>query len=63
MLMGLPVVEPAVLGGAVLAALGLDLALGEPPARVHPVVAMGRYLGAVGRRVSRAEGAAARAGV
>jgi len=36
---------------AVLVALALDLLLGEPPARVHPVVAMGRYLAWAGRRV------------
>lgn len=46
--------DAAVLAGAVLVALALDLVFGEPPARVHPVVAMGHYLGAVGRRVSRA---------
>ena len=60
--MGLPAVDPVVLGGAALVALGLDLAFGEPPARWHPVVAMGRYLGAIGRRVSRADGAPARPG-
>jgi adenosylcobinamide-phosphate synthase len=59
-LIGLPIPEAAVLAGAVLVALGLDLAFGEPPARVHPVVAMGRYLGAVGRRVSRTAGAVPR---
>lgn len=47
---------------SVLVALGLDLAFGEPPARWHPVVAMGRYLDAVGRRVSRAAGAVPRPG-
>ena len=52
--------DAAVLAGAVLVALGLDLAFGEPPARVHPVVAMGQYLGVVGRRVSRAAGAVPR---
>lgn len=52
--------DAAVLAGAVLVALALDLVFGEPPARVHPVVAMGHYLGAVGRRVSRPAGAAAR---
>ena len=34
---------------AVLIALALDAWLGEPPARAHPVVAMGRYLGWSGR--------------
>jgi adenosylcobinamide-phosphate synthase len=33
---------------AVLVALAWDRVLGEPPARWHPVVAMGRALGAVG---------------
>ncbi len=37
---------------ALLLALALDRALGEPPARWHPVVAMGHYLGAMGRRVA-----------
>ncbi|WP_342129256.1 adenosylcobinamide-phosphate synthase CbiB [Hydrogenophaga sp. OTU3427] len=41
---------------AVLFALALDRAFGEPPARWHPVVGMGHYLGRVGRRVSRAAG-------
>jgi adenosylcobinamide-phosphate synthase len=36
--------------GALLVALAIDLALGEPPARWHPVVWMGRYLGWVGKR-------------
>ena len=52
--------DAAVMAGAVLVALGLDLAFGEPPARVHPVVAMGHCLGAVGRRVSRVAGAVPR---
>lgn len=59
---GLSTPHAGVLAGAVLVALGLDLAFGEPPARLHPVVAMGQYLGAVGRRVSRAAGAVARPG-
>lgn len=54
--------EVAVLAGAVLVALALDVLFGEPPARWHPVVAMGRYLDAVGRRVSRAAGAVPRPG-
>ena len=41
---GLPTPDAAVMAGAVLVALGLDLAFGEPPARLHPVVAMGHYL-------------------
>ena len=52
--------DAALLASAVLVALALDLAFGEPPARLHPVVAMGHYLGAVGRRVSRKAGAVAR---
>jgi adenosylcobinamide-phosphate synthase len=54
--------DAPVLAGAVLVALALDALFGEPPTRVHPVVAMGNYLQAVGRRVSRAAGAAARPG-
>ncbi len=41
---------------AVLVALALDRALGEPPARWHPVVGMGRYLGFMGSRVAPAAG-------
>ncbi|MBD3894056.1 MAG: cobalamin biosynthesis protein CobD [Hydrogenophaga sp.] len=37
---------------AVLVALGVDRAWGEPPARWHPVVAMGAYLGWAGQRVA-----------
>lgn len=59
---GLPTPDTAVLAGAVLVALGLDVLFGEPPARLHPVVAMGHYLGAVGRRVSRTAGAVPRPG-
>lgn len=36
---------------AMLAALAIDRAFGEPAARWHPVVAMGRYLGACERRL------------
>lgn len=39
---------------AVLVAAALDLALGEPPARVHPVAWMGRYLDRTGRRLPAA---------
>jgi adenosylcobinamide-phosphate synthase len=39
----------AVMPGAMLAALALDRLFGEPPARLHPVVGMGRYLGWAGR--------------
>ncbi len=62
MLIGLAAPDAAVLAGAVLVALVLDLAFGEPPARLHPVVAMGQYLWVVGRRVSRAAGAVPRPG-
>ncbi|QHI97043.1 cobalamin biosynthesis protein CobD [Xylophilus rhododendri] len=41
----------AVAALAVLLALGVDIALGEPR-RWHPVVGMGRYLGWAGRRVA-----------
>ncbi|MDR7148676.1 adenosylcobinamide-phosphate synthase [Hydrogenophaga palleronii] len=37
---------------AVLVALALDRAFGEPPARCHPVVAMGHYLSFMGRRIA-----------
>ena len=37
-----------VVAGAVLVALGVDLAFGEPRARWHPVVWMGRYMNLVG---------------
>lgn len=59
-LIGLPTPDVAVLAGAVLVALALDVLFGEPPTRIHPVVAMGHYLDAVGRRVSRAAGAVPR---
>ncbi len=62
MMMGLPIPDGAVLAGAVLVALGVDRALGEPPVRVHPVVLMGHYLAAVGRWVSRPVGAVQRSG-
>lgn len=41
---------------AVLVALAVDRGFGEPPTRLHPVVAMGRYLGRVGRAVAPAAG-------
>jgi adenosylcobinamide-phosphate synthase len=52
-----PMPDPATLAPAVpwLAlwlALAIDRWLGEPPARLHPVVWMGSYLGAIGRRVA-----------
>ena len=37
---------------AVLVALAVDRAWGEPPARWHPVVAIGRYLSFMGRRIA-----------
>lgn len=37
---------------AVLVALALDRAFGEPPARCHPVVGMGHYLAFMGRRIA-----------
>jgi adenosylcobinamide-phosphate synthase len=37
---------------AVLLALAVDRLWGEPPARRHPLVWMGHYLGAMGRRVA-----------
>ena len=45
-----------------LAALGLDLAFGEPPERAHPVVWMGRAIAALRDRAPRAEAAALRWG-
>ncbi len=50
-----PAAVPAL---AVLLALALDRAFGEPPARWHPVVAMGRYLGFMGPRIAPLFGAA-----
>lgn len=43
---------------AVLVALALDRALGEPPARWHPVVGMGHYLSFMGRRIAPSADAA-----
>ncbi len=37
---------------AVLVALALDRAFGEPPARCHPVVGMGNYLSFMGQRIA-----------
>lgn len=47
-----------VMAAALLLALWIDHAFGEPPARWHPVVWMGRYLGAMGRRVAPPAGTA-----
>jgi len=47
------VLHPGVLGAvAVLVALAVDRVWGEPPARWHPVVWMGGYLGWVGQRTA-----------
>ncbi len=42
-------------------ALAIDRWLGEPPVRLHPVVWMGNYLGAVGKRFAPASASAASA--
>ncbi|WP_416142173.1 adenosylcobinamide-phosphate synthase CbiB [Hydrogenophaga sp.] len=45
--------SPTAMGAlAVLLALGVDRLWGEPPARWHPVVWMGSYLGWTGRRIA-----------
>jgi adenosylcobinamide-phosphate synthase len=44
---------------AVLVALALDRVLGEPPARWHPVVGMGRYLSFMGERIAPPAGVGA----
>ena len=41
---------------AVCVALLVDILWGEPPSRCHPVVWMGHYLGALGRRIAPATG-------
>ena len=43
---------PMVLMVALLLALAVDVRLGEPPVRFHPVVWMGNYLGWVGKRIA-----------
>jgi len=45
-------VDSALPSAAMLIALAIDRAFGEPPPRVHPVVVMGRYLGAFGSRLT-----------
>jgi adenosylcobinamide-phosphate synthase len=45
---------PKTMALAVLLALAIDRLWGEPPAAWHPVVWMGRYLGAVGKRLAPA---------
>lgn len=44
--------EAMAAAGAVVLALAVDRFLGEPPARLHPVVWIGRYLGWIGPRVA-----------
>jgi adenosylcobinamide-phosphate synthase len=46
------IASPALLAGALWLALLVDHWLGEPPARWHPVVWMGRYLGWAGSRIA-----------
>lgn len=46
---------PALLAGALLVALAIDALWGEPPVRLHPVVWMGRALGACGARLAPAQ--------
>lgn len=55
---GLAVLAAALLG-ALWLALGIDLRWGEPAAAWHPVVWMGRYLGACGKRLTAWSPAAA----
>jgi adenosylcobinamide-phosphate synthase len=43
-----PVSDASIRAGAVVIAFALDRLFGEPPARLHPVVWMGRALGAIG---------------
>ncbi len=49
-------------GAAVWVALLVDRLWGEPPAALHPVVAMGRYLGLAGRHLPHTPAAAFMAG-
>ena len=44
--------EAMLAAGAVVVALAADRFFGEPPARLHPVVWIGRYLGWIGLRVA-----------
>ena len=53
---------PVVLAAALWLALAVDRCLGEPPARMHPVVGMGRWLDWAGRHVAPLPGDARRAG-
>jgi adenosylcobinamide-phosphate synthase len=52
-------VQAGVGAGAVCGALWIDRVFGEPGAALHPVVWMGRYLGALGPRLTRWRPAAA----
>lgn len=45
--------------GAMICALVIDAAVGEPPAALHPVVVMGKFLGALGRTLPDRNPAAA----
>jgi len=54
--------QAGVAAGALCGALLIDRVVGEPPAWMHPVVWMGRYLGALGPRMTRWKPAAAFAG-
>lgn len=45
-------VAPLLMAGALWLALGIDRYWGEPPARWHPVVWMGHYLGWAGRHLA-----------
>lgn len=51
----------ALTAGALLLALAIDRAWGEPPVRWHPVAWMGHYLGMAGRRVAPVAGGTAAA--
>lgn len=58
--MSFPMDLPSFLApAAILVALLVDRCWGEPPARWHPVVGMGRYLGVLGPRIAPAWGAPA----
>ena len=52
----MPTMTALVLIGALLLACAVDVGLGEPPARLHPVVWMGHYLGWAGEQVAPAAG-------
>jgi adenosylcobinamide-phosphate synthase len=54
--------EAGVTAGALCGALLVDRAVGEPPVWMHPVVLMGRYLGALGPPMTRWKPIAAFAG-